>query len=120
MAEKYLFIGELPDFHQIITLNNYNYLIGASSKDLLNYYIKNLNTNFEFLQDMPELFKYDFNYMVIRKETHIGGKLLFSRKNVFKYNGLSEDIYLNPKILESKLQTITSLFNSLGFKIDKN
>jgi hypothetical protein len=69
-------------------------------------------------QSVRDLFRSEFSHLSVRRETLVGGPLLFFRPYVVRYSGLQETIYAEPGLLESRLTLLVELLQKLGIALE--
>jgi hypothetical protein len=120
-SKNYCFFGDLPPFYQIVKIDEVDsLLLGADNLEEFEKALLKLNEfNDDELQNLKNLFSKKFNHIVIKNVIHVGGRYLFHKKCILHYVCLPPEIFVDPKMLESKLVMIINILNHFNKKIKK-
>jgi hypothetical protein len=120
-SKNYCFLGDLPPVYQIVKINEVDcLLLGADNlEEFEKALLKLKEFNDDELKNLKNLLSKKFNHIVIKNVIHVGGKYLFYKKCIFHYVCLPPEIFIEPKMLESKLVVIINFLNHFNKVIKK-
>ncbi|MFZ3229618.1 MAG: hypothetical protein WA160_05405 [Pseudobdellovibrio sp.] len=115
-SKKYCSLSFVLCTSKTISVDNYKFYFTSKENLFFNKVQTVLRENPKLCSSVFELFKKDFSHISVNSEIHVGGPLLLRKKTVLRYICLSEDIYLNPNILQPQLNTILQLMFKLNLE----
>lgn len=97
---------------EIIKEKGLEILVGSREAQFIEKF-KLAFADLNFQNDLRELFVKDFHHITISTDWHLS-KLQLKKKNVLRFNGLPEEIYQNPELLESQLKSLSRICHKLN------
>ncbi len=104
--------------HKIAIIGSSQFLIGSESMSDVEEICAKLNSNPGLIQKLTVLFQKEFAHLEIATEIHLNARSLFARHYVFRFTGLSEEIYEKPELLVERIEIINELMLAIGVEFE--